>query len=420
MVFIQEPPHLENTYLSDRTLQSFLRRHIPEDARQEMETSLSELGELAAGPLRDLAFEFRNAEPELIQWDAWGNRVDHIQVTPAWKAYKRNAAEQGLVATAYERKHGALSRIHQFALAYLADRSTHTFNCPLAMTDGAAKTLLTHGNQSLIDRAVAHLTSRDPATMWTAGQWMTEKTGGSDVGLSETVAKKTENGWALYGTKWFTSATTSEMALTLARPEGNPAGGKGLALFYLEIKGSDGLANNLHLNRLKEKLGTRMLPTAEITLNGALATPIVGLDNGIRNITPLLNVTRTWNAISALASHRHGIALARDFARRRIAFGAPLSEKPLHLDTLSEMESTFQASFQLTFELVRLLGRDEVNESTEEEQRALRLLYPLTKLLTARKAVANASEIVFCFVLMGVTKGFCWIIRDFLSIRTEQ
>src|ERR1700704_1637327 len=39
--------------------------------------------------------------------------------------------------------------------------------------------------------------------------------------------------WRLYGNKWFASAITSQIALTLARPEGNPPGGRGLALFYL-------------------------------------------------------------------------------------------------------------------------------------------------------------------------------------------
>jgi hypothetical protein len=65
MAFFQEPPHLENTYLADQTLQSFLRRHIPEDARKEMKNSLSDLGELAAGELRDLALEYANTAPFL-------------------------------------------------------------------------------------------------------------------------------------------------------------------------------------------------------------------------------------------------------------------------------------------------------------------------------------------------------------------
>src|ERR1051325_1339464 len=145
------------------------------------------------------------------------------------------------------------------ALAYLFDPSTDVYTCPLAMTDGAARTLLAHGNRALIDRAVPRLTSRDPARAWTSGQWMTERTGGSDVGLAETVARRDGAAdFRLYGTKWFTSATTANMALTLARPEGNPAGGRGLALFYVEVRGDDGaLHEGIALNRLKDKLGTR-------------------------------------------------------------------------------------------------------------------------------------------------------------------
>ena len=142
-------------------------------------------GELYREQLAD-----RENEPRLIQWDAWGNRVDRIEVTPLWRKAERIAAEQGLVAIAYERKHGAHSRVHQFALAYLFTPSTDIYSCPLAMTDGAARALIASGNRALIERALPHLTSRDPATFWTSGQWMTEATGGSDVGLSQTVARE--------------------------------------------------------------------------------------------------------------------------------------------------------------------------------------------------------------------------------------
>src|SRR5439155_8705142 len=144
------------------------------------------------------------------------------------------------------------------------------------------------------------------------GQWMTERTGGSDVGLSETVARQSPEGWRLYGTKWFTSATTSQMALTLARPEGNGPGGRGLALFYLEVRDAEGRPN-VQLNRLKDKLGTRKVPTAELTLDGARAQPVAGLSDGIRNISSMLNITRTWNAVMAASGMRRGLALARDY-----------------------------------------------------------------------------------------------------------
>ena len=182
-----------------------------------------------------------------------------------------------MVAAAYERQYGRFARIYQFALAYLFHPSTDIYTCPLAMTDGAARTLLRSGNQALIERAVPHLTSRDPAQFWTSGQWMTESTGGSDVGRSETVARPDEEGmWRLYGRKWFTSAATSQIALALARPEGNPPGGRGLALFYVETRDEGGRLCNIRVNRLKDKLGTRKLPTAELTLEGTPAQLVAG------------------------------------------------------------------------------------------------------------------------------------------------
>jgi len=245
---------------------------LPPDVLSEVEPSLWEMGELAGGELYRLQLEDRLNEPRLTQWDAWGERVDRIEVSPMWRVAERLAAERGLIATAYERRHGAHSRVHQFALAYLFTPSTDIYSCPLAMTDGAARVLTTSGNESLIKRVVPHLVSRDPVQFWTSGQWMTELTGGSDVGASETVARRDAEGvWRLYGRKWFTSAAASQVALTLARPEGNPPGGRGLALFLVETRDEAGRLRDIQVNRLKDKLGTRKVPTAELTLEGTPA-----------------------------------------------------------------------------------------------------------------------------------------------------
>jgi alkylation response protein AidB-like acyl-CoA dehydrogenase len=312
-----------------------------------------------------------------------------------WQRAERLAAEFGVVAAAYERAYGRFSRPYQFAMAYLFHPSTDVYTCPLAMTDGAARTLILSGNRPLIERAVPHLTSRDPATFWTSGQWMTESTGGSDVGTSETVACQQRDGeWQLYGRKWFTSATTSQMALTLARPEGNGPGGRGLALFYLELRDEAGRLQHITVNRLKDKLGTRKVPTAELMLEGALAVPVMELGNGVRNIIPMLHLTRTWNSVMAAATMRRGMALALDYARRREAFGALLAHQPLHVDTLAELQAETEAAFHLSFFLVELLGREEAGESLEEDSALFRLLTSIAKLTTGRQAVAVASEVL--------------------------
>jgi acyl-CoA dehydrogenase len=395
--FFQDPPRLGNQYDEDALLREYLARVLGADALAALEPELRELGELGGGELARAMHEDRLNLPVLTQWDPWGNRVDHIEVSPLWRRAQVLAAERGLVATAYERRLGDLSRVHQFTLNYLVQASLDIYSCPLAMTDGAARTLMEAGNPELAERAVPRLTSRDPALMWTSGQWMTERTGGSDVGASETVARQVDGTWRLWGTKWFTSATTSEMALTLARPEGNGPGGRGLALFYVEMRDDSGRLRNIQINRLKDKLGTRKVPTAELTLDGTPAIPVRGLDSGVRHIAPMLNVTRTWNAMGANWGMRRGIALCRDYAARRHAFGAPLADKPLHVDTVAGMAAEQEACFHLAFRSAELLGRLEGGSAGGDEEKLFRVLTPIAKLTTAKQAVAVASEAIESF-----------------------
>jgi len=414
MSFYQDAPRLENQYLADRVLRRYLARRLPDDVRRAIEPSLAKMGELAAGRLLELARECRREEPEHVPYDAWGRRVDQVRVSRSWREFARVAAEEGVVATGYERANGACSRLHQFALVYLFHPSTQVYTCPLAMTDGAARTLETLAGPALRQRALPRLLARDPERAWTSGQWMTERTGGSDVGLSESVARQTAEGWRLYGAKWFTSAVTSQMALTLARPEGNGPGGKGLALFYLELRDAEGRLNGIRVDRLKEKLGTRHVPTAELTLDGAQAEPVAGLSDGVRQMAAMLNLTRTWNAVTSVAFMRRGVALARDYAARRVAFGAPLAAKPLHADTLAGLAAELEGAFQLAFHAVALLGQDEVGELDEAGQRALRLLQPVAKLTTGRQAVAVASEVLEAFGGAGYVEdtGLPELLRD--------
>ena len=267
---VQSPPELGNQYETDRVLRSYLRRVLPDEVHAAVEPGLRSMGERAGGELYALQQDDIGAEPTLTRWGPWSDRIDRIELTEVWQRAEDVAAERGVVATAYEQAHGRHSRVHQMALAYLFIPSTDMYGCPLAVTDGAARTLLDRGREALVEEAVPHLTARDPQSFWTSGQWMTEITGGSDVSNTRTTARRDEDGpWRLYGRKWFTSVITANVALAVTRPEGNPDGSEGLALFYVPIRDADAPADGIYVNRLKDKLGTRKLPTAELTLDGA-------------------------------------------------------------------------------------------------------------------------------------------------------
>jgi alkylation response protein AidB-like acyl-CoA dehydrogenase len=413
--FVQPAPTLGNEYLADSVLRSCLARRLPRATRDVFEPQLTAMGALAGGELYLGQLADRLNEPCLTQWDAWGNRVDRIELTTLWRRAEQIALEHGLNAIPYERRDGRYSRTHQFALVYLFHASSDVYTCPLAMTDGAARTLLEANNRSLIARAVPHLTSRDPEYFWTSGQWMTEASGGSDVGASLTMARRDADGlWRLYGKKWFTSAATSQMALTLARPEGNGPGGSGLALFYVETRDAEGRLQGIRIERLKDKLGTRKVPTAELTLEGTPAELVAGTSHGTRDIEPMLRITRVWNSVCACAFMRRGIALATDYARRRRAFGAPLIDQPLHRDTLAALVAELAGALHLTFEVVDLLGREECAELDDDGRQLLRLLLPITKLVTGKQSVAVASEVLEAFGGAGYVEdtGLPVLLRD--------
>ena len=120
--------------------------------------------------------------------------------------------------------------------------------------------------------------------------------------------------------------------------------------------------NGIRVERLKDKLGTRKVPTAELPLDGARAELVGDTRNGTRNIEPMLVVTRAWNSVTSVAFMRRALALARSYAAQRRAFGATLDELPLHVDTLAGLEAETRGAFLLAFELVELMGRQEAGE----------------------------------------------------------
>lgn len=400
--FYQEGPVLGNTYASDVFLQSCLRRLLGRDTMPDVDADLRRFGQRVVTDVLAMGCDAERNEPQLVPYDPWGRRVDQIVVARGWRDLRRVAAEEGLVALGYERRLGGRSRIHQLAKLYLFHPSSAIFSCPLAMTDGAARLIELLGDDELRSDAYRRLTSRDPAVFWTSGQWMTERPGGSDLAESETIARREEGTWRLYGDKWFTSAVDADVAMTLARIVDDRGetlpGSRGLSLFYLELHrpGASQL-NGIEIKRLKDKLGTRALPTAELTLDGTEARLVGKPGAGVKSIANLFNVTRIYNAVCAAGFMRRGLDLARDYAGRRRAFGRALADQPLHVETLAALEVEAAAALLFVFRVAELMGMVECREATAEETALLRLLTPLVKLYTAKQSVAVVSEVVECF-----------------------
>jgi putative acyl-CoA dehydrogenase len=415
----QDPPQLPNTWDGDPWLRSLLATELPPDVLAAVAPHLRHLGERAATDLLPLAAAAEAQPPQHVPFDAWGRRVDRLELSPGWLGLKRVAAEEGLVAAGYERAHGPFSRSYQHALLYLFHPSAATYLCPLAMTDGGARLLETEAPAPLSARVLPRLLARDPDRFWTAGQWMTERGGGSDVGGGTATVALAEDAPAgasfrLFGSKWFTSAIDSDVAFTLARLPGSPAGSAGLSLFFVELRDERGRLQAIRLERLKDKLGTRALPTAELTLEGTPAVLLSAPGAGVRTIATLMNVTRVYNATAAVSGMRRAVDLACDYARRRPAFGRLLIDHALHRETLADLQAEVAAGTVLVFRAAALQGREETGEADAAERALLRLLTPLAKLSTGKQAVSVASEALECFGGAGYVEdtGLPRLLRD--------
>ncbi|XP_074869272.1 acyl-CoA dehydrogenase family member 11-like [Carettochelys insculpta] len=418
--FFQEQPRLGNQYLEDAFLQRYLEAHLPPQVLEPVSLDLERFGACVAAEIDSLGRECELSPPTLQHYDAWGRRVDHIVTCPAWKRMKEIAAEEGLIAEAYERRYSSWSRVHQVAKLYLYSPSAGCFTCPLAMTDGAAKVIESLGISGPLVKAFGQLTSRDPRKFWTSGQWMTERKGGSDVASgTESVAREQPDGtYCLSGFKWFTSATDSDMTLTLARIMDAQGcvkqGSRGLTLFFLEVRDQEGKLNGIEIQRLKEKLGTRQMPTAELLLDGCKAHRISEVGRGVASIANMLSITRMHNVIASVAGMRRMISLARAYASKRVVFGKFLKDHPLHMQTMARLEVETRGAFLLLMEIARLLGLEETKMAGEQDLHLLRLLVPVAKLYTGKQAIAVISEGLECFGGQGYVEdtGLPVALRD--------
>ena len=379
-----------NFFSADTDLSFILKRHLSEEDYERAEIILSEMGAVSSQKMDSLAESANRQGPVLMQFDKKGQRIDEVIFHPAYHELERIAYQDFAIAACSHRD-GALGwrgRIPQpvkFALGYLGMQAEAGVFCPIAMTDALARVLERYASEALKHRFLPPLTALTIDELQQGAMFLTEKQGGSDVGLTTTVAKLRsgiEDGlqpeWELWGDKWFCSNVSADIILTLARPEGAPAGTRGLGLFLVPKTLEDGTRNAFTINRLKDKLGTRSLATGEVTLNGAQAYQVGTLNRGFVQMTEMINLTRVWAAIGSLAAMRRSFLEALVHTRGRVVFGRTLAEHPLMRRQLVDLLIEVEGCAALAFETAAVLERVD-SHGAEEDQRLLRILTPLGK-----------------------------------------
>lgn len=391
-------PAATNRFHDDACLQRLLSRHLTQPALAFATPLLEAMGEASAGPLDELAAVADRHPPELHPCDRFGNRVDRIEFHPAYREMQRAAyGQHGIIANYYDEGARAIleegREVVKFAQGYLFAQAEQGLYCPVCMTDGTAYLIEKYGQPEQRDRFLPHLTSRSLEQLWEGSMFLTERDGGSDVGACSTVAVPQPDGsYRLQGRKWFCSNASSELSMVLARPRGASPGTRGLGLFAMRRHTPDGELNGLMLERLKDKLGTRSMPTGELVIETARAEVVGQLERGFLQMTDMLNLSRLYNATASLAIVRRVTTEALRWCRQRRTFGAELVGYPMIRCGLAGMMTELEASLHLLFEVALRRGRELAGRADGRDNQLLRLLTPLLKYHTARLAVDLASQ----------------------------
>ncbi|MDO8211683.1 acyl-CoA dehydrogenase family protein [Conexibacter sp. CPCC 206217] len=340
----QAPPlQPVNFFDADLALQEALKREGAGWAEQRAREIGGAAGSVEA---REHSVRAERNEPRLVTHDRWGNRVDQVELDPSWHALLRGGIERGLAGLPWrEPQPGA--HVLRAAMFGLWSNANGGVMCPISMTY-AVVPALRDGAPALAAQWEERLTRPDYDGGALAGMAMTERQGGSDVRANITTATPAGGDeYELHGHKWFCSYPPCDVFLVLAQA---PAG---ISCFLVER------GPGMEFQRLKDKLGTRSLPSSEVEFRGIRGRLVGTEGGGVKAIIRMVNHTRLDCMIGSTSSIRRGTVEAIHHARHRSAFGALLVDQPAMTNVLADLALESEAATAVTLRIARAYDEDD-------------------------------------------------------------
>lgn len=401
----------ENWYALDPELQARVRAETPAEDLGWAEAKLSEFGEVIGGRVARNADIIDANPPQLEAFDKWGHPVDRIRHHPATLDSKAALWSLGYVSgfAADETERGRPTPgVVQGATSYLLSQADTGMVCGLGMTSGVAGLVAAYAPTDVRDRLLDGLRASSIDDGTDGSMFLTERDGGSDLGRTvHCVARDIGDGRVLIdGEKWFCSNIDGAAIVMLARPEGAPDGPAGLGLYLVPRELDDGTRNSYRMRRLKQKLGTKSVPTGEVVFDGALGYALrpqrPGGDTGrsdaggLNRMMEMVNGSRFGVALMGLGIARRSFLEAVVWAHHREAKGRLLVDLPLVREQLVDLQAELEAAIALGFECAAASRRPD-------GARLRRILIPAAKNRLCRLGVEASS---FAVELHG-GNGYC-------------
>ncbi|MFW9897974.1 MAG: acyl-CoA dehydrogenase family protein [Candidatus Thorarchaeota archaeon] len=426
-----------NYYRDDDFLQALIKKYIPPNEFEKVDKELQALSDYISYKFRDLADEANKLEnrikcTQVIHYDAHNHRVDRIKRCAETEILEREIFALGLFDP---NRNTPWSRFAKLFLLY--QNGEGGVMCPVACTHGMVK-LMEQYEDGLGQEARKILASvRDGKGGFSDGeyglgaQFVSEIQAGSDVpaNLVEAVYEEAEgsdgvsNCWRIYGQKFFCSAMQADYAVVTAKPKGTPSSTR-IAAFvvpsWLPGNKDREIRNSFTIDRLKQKLGTAELPTAEITYNGAVAYPIGPLEKGLANIVGIvLSLSRLHIGLGMASGSLRAAREATLYAQFRTAFGVPISSFPLMINQINDVNRCAQraaaGAFKIYSEYIHfneeliagIRDLQKIGDLIDRKRRfRLRELVMLQKIVVADDAPAMIRKAISFFGGHGIMEDF--------------
>ncbi len=371
-----------NFYETDRHLQNLLAMLWGEARLKEHAPQLAKFGHEAATIVDPAARQANLAEnlPRLDRFTVTGERIENLQRSLDHHVAGRHIYGSGVMSV-YGQPESNLLALALFYLSSYNGEAGH--NCPVSCTAGIIKTLQHAGSEDLKAKYLPGLLDANYDRLMHGAQFLTEVQGGSDVGANVCMATPLDtetNKWLINGEKWFCSNASADLILMTARPVGAPAGTKGLGLFLVPRRLDDGSLNGIYLRRLKDKLGTKSMATAEADFKDAIGYQIGEMGEGfLHAMNFVINTSRLYNAVGSAGAARRAYVIAWTYAQQRRAFGTPIKTFPLIQQVLTEMKAETAAITSGSLYLAHLRDEIEAGRADDTVKKFFRLVINLNK-----------------------------------------
>lgn len=381
-----------NAYTRNQDFQHTLAFHLGAEM-EALEEPLTAFGAIVPTELDRAVTEndFRPNNPRIDAYDSIGDRIDKVVHHPAYAAAGDMIYGTGLVRQ-LTTLGGLRKGLATYFLAAHTGEAGHM--CPVICNYETARVL--RGVEDFPERQfyIDKLEHPSYSQNYTSSQFLTEVQGGSDVGANDVRAWQDDQGkWYVRGEKWFCSNADAELMVISARRSMARTGTKGLSMFLVPSTKADGTRNDFFMRRLKEKLGTRALASAEIDFQDAEAIPLGDTFNFM--LENVVHHSRIALAVAVLGFTSRAFQLAMDFSQTRSAFGQSILRYPLVRENLAQIKSDIMASLAGTYALIALQDRIDTGETDDETEVGFcRLMVNIGKSVISKRAVYNIHHCI--------------------------